>query len=148
MSLVVGLLAGACMVAVAQPSGTSERPQAPDSDEQRIADLDLASRISSTRVSRLWTRTVRPLKIRTLFHAALPPGLVTASDIVEPMPTAWRSIPAFTAKSAEFARRGAVVHSHSPAVIRSACRTSAAAVLHMAISSDAFQSSTTECLEG
>ena len=46
ISLVFGLLAGACMVAVAQPSGSSERQQAsPDSDEQRIADLVLASRI-------------------------------------------------------------------------------------------------------
>src|SRR5262245_33949108 len=46
ISLVFSLLASACVAAVAKPGGTSERRQAPpDSDEQRIADLVLASRI-------------------------------------------------------------------------------------------------------
>lgn len=46
MSLVFSLLTCACVMAVAQPSGTPERRQAAsDSDEQRIADLVLASRI-------------------------------------------------------------------------------------------------------
>jgi HCOMODA/2-hydroxy-3-carboxy-muconic semialdehyde decarboxylase len=46
VSLTAGILASACMLAMAEPNVRTERSQAsPDSDEQRIANLVLASRI-------------------------------------------------------------------------------------------------------
>jgi ribulose-5-phosphate 4-epimerase/fuculose-1-phosphate aldolase len=88
ISLVFTLLAFAAMVALAQPSGRSERPQAPpDSDEQRIADLVLASRILVNEgvLDSFGHVTVRSLKnpAHYFMPRAMPPALVTASDIVE-----------------------------------------------------------------
>jgi ribulose-5-phosphate 4-epimerase/fuculose-1-phosphate aldolase len=131
ISLVVGLLAGACMVAVAQPSGTSERPQAPDSDEQRIADLVLASRILVNEgvLDSFGHVTVRSLKnpMHYFMPRAMPPGLVTASDIVELDADSVAVDPKAPRTNGERFIHGeiyrvrpdvqAVVHSHSPAVI-------------------------------
>jgi Class II Aldolase and Adducin N-terminal domain len=88
ISLVFSLLACACMAAVAQPSGTPERRQAPpDSDEQRIADLVLASRILVNEgvLDSFGHVTVRSLKnpSRYFMPRAMPPALVTANDVVE-----------------------------------------------------------------
>src|SRR5262245_33335327 len=86
MTLVFGLLACACMTAVAQPGNRSERSSAPpDSDEQRIADLVLASRILVNEgvLDSFGHVTVRSLKNPTHYFMprAIPPALVTASDI-------------------------------------------------------------------
>lgn len=87
ISLVVGLLASACMTAFAQPSGRPERPQAPDSDQQRMADLVLASRIlvNESVLDSFGHVTVRSLSNPTHYFMprAMPPALVTANDIVE-----------------------------------------------------------------
>jgi ribulose-5-phosphate 4-epimerase/fuculose-1-phosphate aldolase len=87
MSLVVGLLASACTMAAAQPSGRPERSQAPDSDQQRMADLVLASRILVNEgvLDSFGHVTVRSLSNPTHYFMprAMPPALVTANDIVE-----------------------------------------------------------------
>src|SRR5215470_2021462 len=86
--LTFSLLACACMAALAQPSGRPDAPQAPpDSDEQRIADLVSASRILVNEgvLDSFGHVTVRSLKNPTHYFMpkAMPPGLVTANDIVE-----------------------------------------------------------------
>jgi HCOMODA/2-hydroxy-3-carboxy-muconic semialdehyde decarboxylase len=88
LALGLGLLAAAGMMAVAQPNDRSQRPQPPpDSDEQRIADLVLASRILVNEgvLDSFGHVTVRSLKNPTHYFMprAMPPALVTASDIVE-----------------------------------------------------------------
>ena len=104
--------------AIAQPSGRPERPQAPpDSDEQRIADLVLASRILVNEgvLDSFGHVTVRSLKNPTHYFMprAMPPALVTASDIVEldadsvavdPRAPRTNGEGSFTAKSTRFAR--------------------------------------------
>src|SRR5216684_2580638 len=132
ISLVFGLLACACMVAVAQPSGTSERPQAPpDSDEQRIADLVLASRILVQEgvLDSFGHVTVRSLKNPSHYFMprAMPPALVTTKDIVEldlnsvPIdPNALRTNGERFIHGEIYRARPdvqAIAHSHSPAVI-------------------------------
>src|SRR5262245_50583381 len=77
-----------CGAAAAQPSVTSEqRPVQPDSDEQRIADLVVASRILVQEgvLDSFGHVTVRSLKDPNHYFMprAMPPGLVTTKDIVE-----------------------------------------------------------------
>jgi ribulose-5-phosphate 4-epimerase/fuculose-1-phosphate aldolase len=132
ISLVFSLLAWACVVAVAQPSGRSERPQAPpDSDEQRIADLVSASRILVNEgvLDSFGHVTVRSLKnpARYFMPRAMPPALVTANDIVELDTDSVAIDPNAPRTNGERFIHGeiyrlrpdvqAVVHSHSPAVI-------------------------------
>jgi len=132
LSLVFSLLACACVVAVAQPSGRSERPQGPpDSDEQRIADLVLASRILVNEgvLDSFGHVTVRSLKnpAHYFMPRAMPPALVTASEIVELDRDSVPIDPQAPRTNGERFIHGeiyrlrpdvqAVVHSHSPAVI-------------------------------
>jgi ribulose-5-phosphate 4-epimerase/fuculose-1-phosphate aldolase len=86
--LVIGLLTSVCVMAVAQPSGRSDGPQPPpDSDQQRIADLVLASRILVNEgvLDSFGHVTVRSLSNPSHYFMprAMPPALVTANDIVE-----------------------------------------------------------------
>jgi ribulose-5-phosphate 4-epimerase/fuculose-1-phosphate aldolase len=87
-SLVAGVLASACTLALAQPNaGANRPPSAPDTEEQRIADLVLASRILFNEgvLDSFGHVSVRSLKDPTHFYMprAMPPALVTAKDIVE-----------------------------------------------------------------
>jgi hypothetical protein len=84
LSLIIAL----CSAAAARPSGTPEhRPMQPDSDEQRIADLVVASRILVQEgvLDSFGHVTVRSLKdpSRYFMPRAMPPALVTIKDIVE-----------------------------------------------------------------
>jgi ribulose-5-phosphate 4-epimerase/fuculose-1-phosphate aldolase len=132
ISLAFTLLTCACMVAVAQPSGRSELPRAPpDSDEQRIADLVLASRILVNEgvLDSFGHVTVRSLKNQAQYFMprAMPPALVTANDIVELDADSAAVDPQAPRTNGERFIHGeiyrvrpdvqAVVHSHSPAVI-------------------------------
>ena len=118
--------------ATAQPGGTPEqRPVQPDSDEQRIADLVVASRILVQEgvLDSFGHVTVRSLKNpnRYFMPRAMPPALVTTNDIVE---LDLDSVPIAANAPRTNGERfihgeiyrvrpdvQAVVHSHSPAVI-------------------------------
>src|SRR5262249_4036723 len=84
LSLIIAL----CSAATAQPGVTPEhRPTPGDSDEQRIADLVVASRILVQEgvLDSFGHVTVRSLKNPNHYFMprAMPPALVTANDIVE-----------------------------------------------------------------
>src|SRR4051812_12657847 len=87
LSLTLGILASACMLAMAEPNLRPERPQAPDSDEQRIENLVLASRILFNEgvLDSFGHVSVRSLKNPTHYFMprAMPPALVTEKDIIE-----------------------------------------------------------------
>src|SRR5262245_27380844 len=118
--------------AVAQPGVTPEhRPTPPDSHEQRIADLVVASRILVQEgvLDSFGHVTVRSLNDPNHYFMprAMPPALVTTKDIVE---LDLDSVPidanAPRTNGERFIHReiyrirpdvGAIVHSHSPAVI-------------------------------
>ena len=118
--------------AVAQPSSTPEyRPTQLDSDEQRISDLVLASRILVQEgvLDSFGHVTVRSLKNpnRYFMPRAMPPALVTTKDIVELDLNSVPIDPNAPRTNGERFIHGeiyrirpdvqAVVHSHSPAVI-------------------------------
>jgi ribulose-5-phosphate 4-epimerase/fuculose-1-phosphate aldolase len=118
--------------AAAQPSATAERrPMPPDSDEQRIADLVVASRILVNEgvLDSFGHVTVRSLKNpdRYFMPRAMPPGLVTEKDIVELDRDSAPIDPQAPRTNGERFIHGeiyrvrpdvqAIVHSHSPAVI-------------------------------
>jgi ribulose-5-phosphate 4-epimerase/fuculose-1-phosphate aldolase len=118
--------------AVAQPGSTPEhRPLQPDSDEQRMSDLVLASRILVQEgvLDSFGHVTVRSLKNpnRYSMPRAMPPALVTAKDIVELDLNSVPVDPNAPRTNGERFIHGeiyrirpdvqAVVHSHSPAVI-------------------------------
>jgi hypothetical protein len=82
------ILVALCRVAIAQPSPALEyRLLQPDSDEQRIADLVLASRILVQEgvLDSFGHVTVRSLNNPSHYFMprAMPPALVTSKDIVE-----------------------------------------------------------------
>ena len=84
----LSLLIALYSAAVAQPNSTPvHRPMQPDSDEQRISDLVLASRILVQEgvLDSFGHVTVRSLKNpnRYFMPRAMPPALVTTKDIVE-----------------------------------------------------------------
>src|SRR5262245_40446888 len=128
LSLIIAL----CSAAAAQPSVTPEhRPAQGDSDEQRIADLVVASRILVQEgvLDSFGHVTVRSLNDPNHYFMprAMPPALVTAKDIVElnldsvpidanaPRTNGERFIHGEIYRVRPDA--GAIVHSHSPAVI-------------------------------
>ena len=126
------LLLGLCAAAMAQPNTPAEqRSMQGDSDEQRIADLVLASRILVNEgvLDSFGHVTVRSLKNPNHYFMprAMPPGLVTEKDIVEldidsiPIdPKAPRTNGERFIHGEIYRVRpdvGAVVHSHSSAVI-------------------------------
>src|SRR5262249_52951536 len=83
LSLIVALWSAA----VAQPGVTPQRPTSPDSDERRIADLVVASRILVQEgvLDSFGHVTVRSLNDPNHYFMprAMPPALVTTKDIVE-----------------------------------------------------------------
>jgi len=84
----LSLMIALCSAAAAQPSVAPEhRPTQGDSDEQRIADLVVASRILVQEgvLDSFGHVTVRSLKNPNHYFMprAMPPELVTAKDIVE-----------------------------------------------------------------
>jgi HCOMODA/2-hydroxy-3-carboxy-muconic semialdehyde decarboxylase len=88
MALLFSILTAACLAATAQPGpGSASAQAAPDSDEQRIADLVFASRILVNEgvLDSFGHVTVRSLKNPSHYFMprAMPPALVTAGDIVE-----------------------------------------------------------------
>jgi 3-hydroxy-2-methylpyridine-4,5-dicarboxylate 4-decarboxylase len=118
--------------AVAQPSGTPQHgPAQPDSDEQRMADLAVASRILVQEgvLDSFGHVTVRSLKNPSHYFMprAMPPALVTVKDIVELDQNSAPIDPNAPRTNGERFIHGeiyrlrpdvqAVVHSHSPAVI-------------------------------
>ena len=118
--------------AAAQPAGPPEqRPAQPDTDEQRKADLVVASRILVQEgvLDSFGHVTVRSLQNpnRYFMPRAMPPGLVTEKDIVEldlnsaPVdPNAPRTNGERFIHGEIYRLRAdvqAVVHSHSPAVV-------------------------------
>src|SRR5215471_5319992 len=128
LSLIIAL----CSAAAAQPSLTPEhRPTQGDSDEQRIADLVVASRILVQEgvLDSFGHVTVRSLKHpgHYLMPRAMPPTLVTASDIIELDGDSVPVDPNAPRTNGERFIHGeiyrvrpdveAIVHSHSPAVI-------------------------------
>src|SRR5258708_34247689 len=87
-STLLSLIIALCGTVAAQPSVAPEhRPTQPDSDEQRIADLVVASRILVQEgvLDSFGHVTVRSLKNPNHYFMprAMPPALVTAKDIVE-----------------------------------------------------------------
>jgi ribulose-5-phosphate 4-epimerase/fuculose-1-phosphate aldolase len=132
ISLLLCVIAGSCGAAAAQPSATAGHPpMQPDSDEQRTADLVLASRILVQEgvLDSFGHVTVRSLKNPNHYFMprAMPPGLVTAKDIVELDINSAPIDPNAPRTNGERFIHGeiyrvrpdvaAVVHSHSPAVI-------------------------------
>ncbi len=130
--LLLCVIAGSCGAAAAQPSATpGHPPMQSDSDEQRMADLVLASRILVQEgvLDSFGHVTVRSLKNpnRYFMPRAMPPGLVTAKDIVELDINSAPIDPNAPRTNGERFIHGeiyrvrpdvaAVVHSHSPAVI-------------------------------
>ena len=132
ISLLLFLLIGWCGAAAAQPSATPAHPPTQtDSDEQRVADLVLASRILVQEgvLDSFGHVTVRSLKnpSRYFMPRAMPPGLVTVKDIVEldlnsapieanaPRTNGERFIHGEIYRVRPDVQ--AIVHSHSPAVI-------------------------------
>jgi ribulose-5-phosphate 4-epimerase/fuculose-1-phosphate aldolase len=132
VSLAASILAAACVLAMAQPGDRTGRPQAAaDTDEQRIADLVLASRILFNEgvLDSFGHVSVRSLKDPTHFFMprAMPPALVTAKDIIELDANAEPVAPNTPRPNGEkFIHSGiykvrpdvqAIAHSHSPGVI-------------------------------
>src|SRR5712691_2550234 len=130
--LLLSLLIVLCSAAAAQQNNSPvHRPTLPDSDEQRIADLVLASRILVQEgvLDSFGHVTVRSLKNPNHYFMprAMPPGLVTAKDIVELDINSAPIDPNAPRTNGERFIHGeicrvrpdvaAVVHSHSPAVI-------------------------------
>jgi HCOMODA/2-hydroxy-3-carboxy-muconic semialdehyde decarboxylase len=126
------ILVALCGVAIAQPSSAPEyRSLQPDSDEQRIADLVLASRILVQEgvLDSFGHVTVRSLNNPSHYFMprAMPPALVTSNDIVELDLNSIPIDPKAPRTNGERFIHGeiyrarpdiqAVVHSHSPAVI-------------------------------
>jgi ribulose-5-phosphate 4-epimerase/fuculose-1-phosphate aldolase len=117
--------------AAAQPTAPVHQPAQGDSDAQRIADLVLASRILVNEgvLDSFGHVTVRSLKNPSHYFMprAMPPGLVTANDIVELDIDSVPIDPNAPRTNGERFIHGeiyrvrpdvqAVVHSHSPAVI-------------------------------
>jgi len=81
------LLVGLGVAAMAQPRATTQDRAPPDSDEQRIADLALASRILVQEgvLDSFGHVTVRSLRDPSHYFMprAMPPGSVTEKDIIE-----------------------------------------------------------------
>lgn len=132
LSLCVALCVALCGAVAAQPSGQPQRQQMPpDSDEQRKADLVLASRILVNEgvLDSFGHVTVRSLSNpdRYFMPRAMPPALVTAKDIVELDRDSVPIDPQAPRTNGERFIHGeiyrlrpdvqAVVHSHSQAVI-------------------------------
>ena len=132
ISLLLCLLFALCGAAAAQPSATPERrPMQPDSDEQRIADLVLASRILVHEgvLDSFGHVTVRSLKNPDHYFMprAMPPALVTEKDVIELDRNSVPIDPQAPRTNGERFIHGeiyrirpdvqAIVHSHSPAVI-------------------------------
>ena len=132
ISLLLCLLFALCGAAAAQPSATPERrPTQPDSDEQRIADLVLASRILVHEgvLDSFGHVTVRSLKNPDHYFMprAMPPALVTEKDVIELDRDSVPIDPQAPRTNGERFIHGeiyrirpdvqAIVHSHSPAVI-------------------------------
>src|SRR3954465_11134475 len=129
VSLAVCILASAVVLANAQSNTGTQRP--PDTDEQRIADLVLASRILVNEgvLDSFGHVSVRSLKDPTHFFMprAMPPALVTAKDIIElnsdaeptaptsPRPNGEKFIHSEIYKARPDVQ--AIAHAHSPAVI-------------------------------
>jgi ribulose-5-phosphate 4-epimerase/fuculose-1-phosphate aldolase len=129
VSLAVCILASAVVLANAQSNSGTQRP--PDTDEQRIADLVLASRILVNEgvLDSFGHVSVRSLKDPTHFFMprAMPPALVTAKDIIElnsdaepiapnsPRPNGEKFIHSEIYKARPDVQ--AIAHAHSPAVI-------------------------------
>jgi len=149
ISTLLSLIIVLCTAAVAQPSATPEhRSIQPDSDEQRIADLVLASRILVQEgvLDSFGHVTVRSLKNPNHYFMprAMPPALVSAKDIVELDQNSVPIDPNAPRTNGERFIHGeiyrvrpdvqAIVHSHSPAVIPFSITPERPlrAVLHMA----------------
>jgi ribulose-5-phosphate 4-epimerase/fuculose-1-phosphate aldolase len=130
--MLLTLIIAWCSPAVAQPAATSEhRSTQTDTDEQRIADLVLASRVLVQEgvLDSFGHVTVRSLKNPSHYFMprAMPPALVTAKDIVELDQNSAPIDPNAPRTNGERFIHGeiyrlrpdvqAVVHSHSPAVI-------------------------------
>lgn len=128
LALLIGLGSGA---AVAQTRTPAHQATSPDSDEQRIADLVVASRILVQEgvLDSFGHVTVRSLKNPNHYFIpkAMPPALVTAPDIVELDINSVPIDPNAPRTNGERFIHGeiyrvrpdvqAIVHSHSPAVI-------------------------------
>jgi ribulose-5-phosphate 4-epimerase/fuculose-1-phosphate aldolase len=127
-----GILTFFCASALAQPNaGANRPPSTPDTEEQRIADLVLASRVLFNEgvLDSFGHVSVRSLKNPNRFYMprAMPPALVTAKDIVEldlesvPVdPNAPRTNGERFIHSEIYKARPdvqAIAHTHSPAVI-------------------------------
>src|SRR4051812_15710399 len=135
ISLLLSVLAALCGVAMGQPvppaAPVERAPVQNDSDGQRIADLALASRILVNEgvLDSFGHVTVRSLRnpAHYFMPRAMPPGLVTANDIVELDADSVTVDPQAPRTNGERFIHGeiyrvrpdvqAVVHSHSPAVI-------------------------------
>jgi HCOMODA/2-hydroxy-3-carboxy-muconic semialdehyde decarboxylase len=132
ISTLLSLIIALCGAALAQPGAAPEqRAAAPDSDEQRIADLALASGILVQEgvLDSFGHVTVRSLKHpgHYLMPRAMPPALVTESDIIELDGDSVPVDPNAPRTNGERFIHGeiyrvrpdvqAIVHSHSPAVI-------------------------------
>jgi ribulose-5-phosphate 4-epimerase/fuculose-1-phosphate aldolase len=132
--LASGILASACVSAVAETNVRTDRsqPAPPDSDAQRIEDLVLASRILFNEgvLDSFGHVSVRSLTNPSRFFMprAMPPALVTAKDIIElnaadaepiaansPRPNGEKFIHSEIYKVRADVQ--AVVHSHAPGVI-------------------------------
>lgn len=128
-----GILASACVFAVAEQNVRTDRsqPAPPDSDAQRIEDLVLASRVLFNEgvLDSFGHVSVRSLKNPKHFFMprAMPPALVTAKDIIEldadadpivansPRPNGEKFIHSEIYKVRPDVK--AIVHSHAPGVI-------------------------------
>jgi ribulose-5-phosphate 4-epimerase/fuculose-1-phosphate aldolase len=132
VSMLFCILVALCGVAIAQPNSAPEyRSSQPDSDEQRIADLVLASRILVQEgvLDSFGHVTVRSLNNPSHYFMprAMPPALVTSKDIVELDLNSVPIDPKAPRTNGERFIHGeiyrarpdvqAVVHSHSAAVI-------------------------------
>jgi HCOMODA/2-hydroxy-3-carboxy-muconic semialdehyde decarboxylase len=130
--LAAGILVFFCASALAQPNaGANRPPSVPDTEEQRIADLVLASRVLFNEgvLDSFGHVSVRSLKNPNRYYMprAMPPALVTAKDIVEldleavPVdPNAPRTNGERFIHSEIYKARPdvqAIAHTHSPAVI-------------------------------
>ena len=132
VSMLFCILVALCGVAIAQPNSAPEyRSSQPDSDEQRIADLVLASRILVQEgvLDSFGHVTARSLNNPSHYFMprAMPPALVTSKDIVELDLNSIPIDPKAPRTNGEQFIHGeiyrarpdvqAVVHSHSAAVI-------------------------------
>jgi HCOMODA/2-hydroxy-3-carboxy-muconic semialdehyde decarboxylase len=130
--LLLAALVVLCGGAIAQTGAPREGlPKEPDTDEQRVADLALASRVLVNEgvLDSFGHVTVRSLKNPNHYFMpkAMPPGLVTPKDIVELDINSAPVDPNAPRTNGERFIHGeiyrvrpdvqAIVHSHSPAVI-------------------------------